>query len=369
MTIHPSLIEKISLDAREFNADVAADVRRSFAYVGPVTAVAHEAAAGDAAGVADAPANEAEGEGGAAADAPAAGDAATASADATSGASAADAPDAGAAGTDSGATAASAAAAPVAPAAPAVPVCNELRLIVRMSKPYWHDADADGAGAQLWEGVRSWLAGKAYKVGSTIANFNTTRAEAGGQTVRYDHLTLDMKPYELGISLDEGDDLPALDELAARFRDLLAAGVIPADARGVEMPSRASLAEQHVAAEEAARTDADGEAGEPAGANADGEALAGGTDTAGEPEPAEGDPDVADAAATGEDQAADTASACDDAAGEDAGDTAGEDAVAPQACALPHACDGLASIDYTHWDVTLADGSVRELDSVAGAWC
>lgn len=43
MTIHPSLIEKVSLDAREFNADVAADVKRCLTYVGPVSVVSHEA--------------------------------------------------------------------------------------------------------------------------------------------------------------------------------------------------------------------------------------------------------------------------------------------------------------------------------------
>ena len=45
MLIHPSLIEKVSLDSREHNADVAADIKRSFAYVGPITVVAHEPSA------------------------------------------------------------------------------------------------------------------------------------------------------------------------------------------------------------------------------------------------------------------------------------------------------------------------------------
>ena len=35
---------------------------------------------------------------------------------------------------------------------------------------------------------------------------------------------------------------------------------------------------------------------------------------------------------------------------------------------LKHASDNLASLDYTMWDVRLADGTVRTLDSVAGTW-
>ena len=35
---------------------------------------------------------------------------------------------------------------------------------------------------------------------------------------------------------------------------------------------------------------------------------------------------------------------------------------------LKHASDNLGSLDYTMWDVRLADGTVRTLDSVAGTW-
>ena len=35
---------------------------------------------------------------------------------------------------------------------------------------------------------------------------------------------------------------------------------------------------------------------------------------------------------------------------------------------LRHASDNLTSLDYTMWDVRLADGTVRTLDSVAGTW-
>ena len=107
MLIHPSLIEKVNLDSREHNADVAADIKRSFAYVGPITVVSHE------------------------------------------------------------------------PCAPEAPVNNEMRLICRMSRPYW---TSEGEGDQMWDAMRTWLEAKAYKVASTIANFNKSRSEVSSST-------------------------------------------------------------------------------------------------------------------------------------------------------------------------------------------
>ena len=169
MLIHPSLIEKVSLDSREHNADVAADIKRSFAYVGPITVVAHE------------------------------------------------------------------------PSAPEVPVNNEMCLICRMSRPYW---TSEGDGDQMWDAMRTWLEAKAYKVASTIANFNKSRSEAGHQTVDYDRVELDMKPYAFGIACAQGDELPDVVAVASRVRELLAQGVLPADMAGIEAPAAASLAEQ-----------------------------------------------------------------------------------------------------------------------------
>ena len=326
MLIHPSLIEKVSLDSREHNADVAADIKRSFAYVGPITVVSHE------------------------------------------------------------------------PCAPEAPVNNEMRLICRMSRPYW---TSEGEGDQMWDAMRTWLEAKAYKVASTIANFNKSRSEAGHQTVSYDRVELDMKPYAFGIACAQGDELPDVVAVASRVRELLAQGVLPADMAGIEAPAAVSLAEQvekaRVQAEAAAAAEA--AEGEPAVGEAAGESeMAAGksagtqADEAAEEEAAQAKAEPADGESA-EAQAApaeslrlsgDEQSACDDAAeqpAEDAvpaegGEPAGKDVPAgdeqpadPEAPArLKHASDNLGSLDYTMWDVRLADGSVRTLDSVAGTW-
>ena len=345
MLIHPSLIEKVSLDSREHNTDVAADIKRSFAYVGPITVVSHE------------------------------------------------------------------------PAAPEAPVNNEMRLICRMSRPYW---TSEGEGDQMWDAMRTWLEAKAYKVASTIANFNTSRSEAGHQTVSYDRVELDMKPYAFGIACAQGDELPDVVAVASRVRELLAQGVLPADMAGIEAPAAASLAEQvekaRVQAEAAAAAAVAGEGeltGEVAatavdGGAAEGDEPAGGksagtqADEAAEEEAAEVKVEPADGEAA-EAQAApvkpaeaqvapaeslrlagDKQSACDDAAehpAEDAVSAEGgepaeknvpaseEQPAEPEAPArLKHASDNLGSLDYTMWDVRLADGTVRTLDSVAGTW-
>lgn len=306
MLIHPSLIEKVSLDSREHNADVAADIKRSFAYVGPITVVAHE------------------------------------------------------------------------PSAPEVPVNNEMHLICRMSRPYW---TSEGDGDQMWDAMRTWLEAKAYKVASTIANFNKSRSESGHQTVDYDRVELDMKPYAFGIACTQGDELPDVVAVAARVRELLAQGVLPADMAGIEAPAAASLAEQvenaRVQAEAAAAAAAaadEGEAAEGEVAEAQGVPI-----EADEDQGAEAQADEAQAAPVeaGEAEVASegAASAESEQPVENAEDAendvpAGDEKPAePEAPArLKHASDNLASLDYTMWDVRLADGTVRTLDSVAGTW-
>lgn len=290
MLIHPSLIEKVSLDSREHNADVAADIKRSFAYVGPITVVSHE------------------------------------------------------------------------PCAPEAPVNNEMRLICRMSRPYW---TSEGEGDQMWDAMRTWLEAKAYKVASTIANFNKSRSEAGHQTVSYDRVELDMKPYAFGIACVQGDELPDVVAVASRVRELLAQGVLPADMAGVEAPAAASLAEQvekaRVQAEAAAAAQAAGE-GEPT----DGEVAEVQADEA-QAAPAEaGEAEVASESTAPAESEQPTENV--EAAEKDA-PAGGEQPAEPEAPArLKHASDNLASLDYTMWDVRLADGTVRTLDSVAGTW-
>ena len=338
MLIHPSLIEKVSLDSREHNADVAADIKRSFAYVGPITVVSHE------------------------------------------------------------------------PCAPEAPVNNEMRLICRMSRPYW---TSEGDGDQMWDAMRTWLEAKAYKVASTIANFNKSRSEAGHQTVDYDRVELDMKPYAFGIACTQGDELPDVVAVAARVRELLAQGVLPADMAGVEAPAAASLAEQvenarmQAEAAAAAAVVGEGEAAEGEVAEAQGAQIEADEDQGAEAAavPAEGAEMQANEATEGEVGQAKvesaglegvevqavpveageaevasegTAPAESERPVENAGEAedaekdvpAGDEKPAePEAPArLKHASDNLASLDYTMWDVRLADGTVRTLDSVAGTW-
>lgn len=285
MLIHPSLIEKVSLDSREHNADVAADIKRSFAYVGPITVVSHE------------------------------------------------------------------------PCVPEAPVNNEMRLICRMSRPYW---TSEGEGDQMWDAMRTWLEAKAYKVASTIANFNKSRSEAGHQTVSYDRVELDMKPYAFGIACAQGDELPDVVAVASRVRELLAQGVLPADMAGIEAPAAVSLAEQvenaRVQAEAAAAAEAAGDGESAAGEDVEAQAApaeAGGAEVASEgTAPAESEQPAENAEAAEKDVPA--------------GDEQPGEPETP-AC-LKHASDNLTSLDYTMWDVRLADGTVRTLDSVAGTW-
>lgn len=301
MLIHPSLIEKVSLDSREHNTDVAADIKRSFAYVGPITVVSHE------------------------------------------------------------------------PAAPEAPVNNEMRLICRMSRPYW---TSEGEGDQMWDAMRAWLEAKAYKVASTIANFNKSRSEAGHQTVSYDRVELDMKPYAFGIACAQGDELPDVVAVASRVRELLAQGVLPADMVGIEAPAAASLAEQvekaRVQAEAAAAAAVAGE-GEPAVGEAAGESeMAAGKSVGTQADEAQAAPAEAGEAEVASEGTAPAESEQPtenvEAAEKDvpAGD---EQPAEPEAPArLKHASDNLGSLDYTMWDVRLADGTVRTLDSVTGTW-
>ena len=290
MLIHPSLIEKVSLDSREHNADVAADIKRSFAYVGPITVVSHE------------------------------------------------------------------------PCVPEAPVNNEMRLICRMSRPYW---TSEGEGDQMWDAMRTWLEAKAYKVASTIANFNKSRSEAGHQTVSYDRVELDMKPYAFGIACAQGDELPDVVAVASRVRELLVQGVLPADMAGIEAPAAVSLAEQvekaRVQAEAAAAAE-DAAEGEPT----DGEVAEVQADEAQAAPAGAGEAEVASEGTAPAESEQPTENV--EPAGKDV-PAGGEQPADPEAPArLKHASDNLGSLDYTMWDVRLADGTVRTLDSVAGTW-
>ena len=255
--IHPSLIEKISLDERQANQAVIDDLKRSYPYVGPVTVTKHAA-------------------------------------------------------TD--------------------PACNVMRLIVRMGKPYWSSADPQGD--EMWQAVSTWLDAKLYKVGSTMANFNKSRAGKGQQTVDYGRVELDMKPYLFSMALPTTGALPEAEDLAARFRELLNQGTFEGTVVRVEMPSAASWAAQYAAAEvaKAEEENAAEEVTVPEG-----------------------------------DAAAEDAEAAEVAEGEapaEAGETAEPET--PAEPAAPQVV--IEAVDYRLWDVVFEDGAVRTLDSSTGAW-
>ena len=280
--IHPSLIEKISLDAREGNRAVIDDLKRSYPYVGPVTVTTHAA-------------------------------------------------------TD--------------------PACNVMKLIVRMSKPYW---TADEQGTAMWEAVSSWLDGKMYKVGSTMANFNKSRAEKDQQTVTFGRLELDMKPYLFGIMLAGDDTLPEAEDLVGRFRELVNAGVIEGVVARGELTSAACWAAQYAAAEEAAPAAVAAEA-----EAAEGAVVAEGVEVVEPAAAAEGMEALGVEEAAGA-EGEGVAEGGEEAAAETGEPVAGEASAAEEPAAAPKVV--VPNVSYGIWDVVFADGSVRQLDSVAGAW-
>ena len=283
--IHPSLIEKISLDERQANQAVIDDLKRSYPYVGPVTVARHAAAD---------------------------------------------------------------------------PACNVMRLIVRMGKPYWSSADA--SGDEMWDAVRTWLDAKLYKVGSTMANFNASRAEKGQQTVDYGRLELDMKPYLFSMALPTAGGLPEAEKLVGRFRELLNQGVFEGTVARVEMPSAASWAQQYAAAEKAAEERAAAEGGAAAAQEAAGPAGAVAVlDTA--PVADAAGPDASGDTAALSSEASEAAPVADTEAPEAAGVSAETPAATPAEVRVV-----VEAVDYRLWDVIFEDGSVRALDSATGAW-
>ncbi|MBM6999872.1 hypothetical protein I3I95_07005 [bacterium] len=284
MIIHPSVSETFDLDERQYNDDVAADLRRSYLPIGPVRVRRHEA-------------------------------------------------------TD--------------------PAHNTMELAVRLAKPYWHEGD-EGA-AEVWPQVRAWLESKGYFFSATMKSFNRTRGAKGDQTVTFDRVDVQMGPYTLQVSVTN-DVLPAIDEVADTLRGLLNGGALADLAvTAVRLPSAASLSAQL----EALATAEAQEAADEARAEASQAAEARDVEK------------VADAGADGADAQAD-----------DAGVQAGDAQAAEAGATVTSAADDVAAdaqaqedegeeyeppvnevqLDYRLWDVVLADGTVRTLDSVTGEW-
>ena len=197
--------------------------------------------------------------------------------------------------------------------------------------------------------MSTWLDAKLYKVGSTMANFNKSRAEKGQQTVDYGRVELDMKPYLFSMALPTTGALPEAEDLAARFRELLNQGTFEGTVVRVEMPSAASWAALYAAAEEAAKEKAAAEAAAAEVAKAEEE------NAAEEVTVPEGDAAAEDA---------EPAEVAEGEAPAEAGET-----VEPETPAEPAAPQVvIEAVDYRLWDVVFEDGAVRTLDSSTGAW-
>ena len=285
MMVHPSLIQKVSLDERIATRALKEEIKRCYLYVGPMSVGTHEATE---------------------------------------------------------------------------PACNTMQMIIRLSKPYWKSSDPDGDA--LWGEVASWLKNKLYKVGSTMVNYNKSHAEKGEDTLTFGRLELEMKNVLFGFALPTVDELPAVDEQVACYRELLNAGVIGDDAVAVELPAKASWDAQWAAAVEAAEQEAARKAAEAeAAAQVEAAAQAEGA--------AEVESEQVEAGVEGETAGATDAPAepAVDADAEGA-EAAEGDQPAAEEPAEPELVVSLPVVDYSVWDVRFADGTVRQLDAVAGAW-
>ncbi|MEE8715965.1 MAG: hypothetical protein SOI26_03775 [Coriobacteriales bacterium] len=234
------------------------------------------------------------------------------------------------------------------------PAHNVMELSVHMAKKYWRSSD-EGAD-ELWDSVREWLASKTYFVGSTIRNFNASRAERGDQTVDYDRLDVAMGPITLQFAL-VGNELPAIDRMADALRAQLNAGAFgDVEPVRVLMPSQRSYEEQLAAHASPVAAGAAGDA--PGEAGAAGESRGQGGAAGAEPGGRQATDDGAGAA--GAREAVGGGQARDDGAGGVAdGPAAGAGADAPA---------GPWEVDRSVWGVVDAQGEVREFDSLSGTW-
>lgn len=294
MIIHPSVSETFDLDERQYNDDVAADLRRSYLPIGPVRVRRHEA-------------------------------------------------------TD--------------------PAHNTMELAVRLAKPYWHEGD-EGA-AEVWPQVRAWLESKGYFFSATMKSFNRTRGAKGDQTVTFDRVDVQMGPYALQVSVTN-DVLPAIDEVADTLHGLLNGGALADLAvTAVRLPAAASLSAQLEAlaaakAQEAA-DEARADAAQAAEARDVEKAADAGADGA-EAQANDADEQAAQAQA-GDAQATEAQAVAGGATVTSAADDVAADAQAQEDEGEEYEPPvNEVQLDYRLWDVVLADGTVRTLDSVTGEW-
>lgn len=234
---------------------------------------------------------------------------------------------------------------------------NNLRLMIKVHRPYWDKNDADAAG--LWDAVMpKWLHNMFYKVSSTITASNKVHAEKGGRGIEYAWLELEFRGNALvSIKTDPADSsIPECSlSVVEKARDLLCDGALGEGIACVRVPSRGSYESQLAAAQEEAAKKAEEEA-----------VAAEAAEEADAAEVADGEEAVEAEAVQGEAASDDEASeAAEGAEGDAEGD--GEAAEEEEPKFAPEKLPDF-DVDYGIWGVEYEDGSVREYDSEKGAF-
>jgi hypothetical protein len=200
------------------------------------------------------------------------------------------------------------------------PAVDTLELVVVLHHPYWREG---GEADETWNAILlPWLEKKLWKVGATVMNYNKTRAVTG-QPLYFKALDLSMKELTFSIGLPDDASFPdEIPSLIDRCRVLVNTGVLEGlELVRVDMPWRDPNRFR-----EFPTSDMD-DVSHPSGSEGDADEERSSGDAV---------PAVMATPATGSEENGDPVSS--------------------------------APIDYTVWEVHLADGSSRKLDTNAGTW-
>lgn len=231
---------------------------------------------------------------------------------------------------------------------------NVMRLSVRLMRPHWSPAE-EGA-EELWRlSFMPWLANITRNMSTAMHNYNTVLHPLGSGNVTYQWADYDFAPNAvIRVKMDDENRLPAeAPALIDKVRSLMAEGSFAEGAALIRMPSKASLAAQHEAHEEALRQY---RAAKAAAARADAEAPKLATEAAEE---------MAEEAELGEVvEVAESAETFVDADAQ-AADALSEDApvAAETEAETPALTEPVFAIDYSLWGIEYPDGTVVEFDS------
>jgi hypothetical protein len=130
---------------------------------------------------------------------------------------------------------------------------NNLRLIIKLRRPYWN---SDVAGADdIWENsMRKWLKTIFSKVSSTLTGINRTAHRSGHASLRFSWLEIQFDGLVIALHLGSEAEIPDVThDLIDCVRSMSNDGPLEELAPAlVRLPSRQSNAKQEAAAEEAA---------------------------------------------------------------------------------------------------------------------